>query len=851
MRSRHRSPAAVHIHTTDAPHHWEQGTVSQRQMCFDRVKSLLELAALILAAAMVVGSHQSPTVGYQQAPESADDPSVLAKFVTVVSPVDDAAFGRVINTALNLQNQASGEGRKAVLVLEILPGTSQFHQVHGLAKELLKSSKLSRVKTVAWIPETVTGNNVVLALACDEIVMHPDAELGDIGRGQALDRDEQQQILSLVERRHNPKLSPALVLGMMDPEKRVLKIKLQIGDGKNESESRVVTPEELKELRENQVEIVDVETVKEAGFAKTFSGRQARALDVLAVQTVDSRAELADLYSLPLEALREDPTASDDLRVRLIKVDDMIEPVLETFLERQIDRSLAAGTNLLIFEIDSHGGFLQTSTNLAHRIADLDPKQVRTVAYVPEKAHSGAAIVALGCDEIYMNPEATIGDAGPIEMKPGGQFQHAPQKILGPLVLTLKELAERKDRPPAIAMSMADRNLEVYEVKHRETGRVWFMTEEELHDSDGQWEKGRLVVESGADKLLTIQGARAHELKIAEPPVRDIDELKQQLGVPPGERLVPVGRTWVDTLVFLLNSGPAMFLLIVVGVACIYLELHFMTGLLGIISALCFALFFWSRVLGGTAGWLEIVLFMLGLVFIGLEVFVIPGFGVFGVSGGLLVISSLILASQTFFNLEPYKDFELMARTMGTLSLSLIAVVVFGAAMSRFLPHVPVFNQMILTPPGMADGEHPDEPQLSPEAVGGMRTARGSATLLGQQGVAVSVLRPAGKAMFGDSYVYIIFEDGTDLYWARSRVLEYLSQVAPSLPATPSPMPGCCTIRGLRTRQSSSPDIHFSTSPNSPRYSPWSVKKKRTVRSPAWRPTSSALFRSSRWVFES
>jgi len=47
-----------------------------------------------------------------------------------------------------------------------------------------------------------------------------------------------------------------------------------------------------------------------------------------------------------------------------------------------------------------------------------------------------------------------------------------------------------------------------------------------------------------------------------------------------------------------------------------------------------------------------------------------------------------------------------------------------------------------------------------------------------------------GYSFFGDSYVYIIFDDDTDLYWARSRVLEYLSQVAPSLPETASPQLG-------------------------------------------------------------
>ena len=47
-----------------------------------------------------------------------------------------------------------------------------------------------------------------------------------------------------------------------------------------------------------------------------------------------------------------------------------------------------------------------------------------------------------------------------------------------------------------------------------------------------------------------------------------------------------------------------------------------------------------------------------------------------------------------------------------------------------------------------------------------------------------------GYSFFGDSYIYVIFEDGTDIYWARSRVLEYLSQVAGNLPPQAKPVLG-------------------------------------------------------------
>ncbi len=721
----------------------------------DLFKSLNRVVLVLTIGLLALpGGYRS--AADQEKPPEPKQQNTLAKFITVVSPVED---GKITNTALKLQSEADRENRPAFLVLEITRGPGKFGPIRDLAK-FLTSARLSKVRTVAWIPETVDGNKVILALACNEIVMHPDAELGDIGRGKPVDPDDKQFVLSLVDKRHNAKLSRALVLGMMDPQEAVWKLKVQTGDA-NESETRVVTQEEYKLLRDTKVVIEDVQTLKERGVIGTFSGRQARANDVLAVQTAETRGEVANLYNLPAEALRDDPVGETP-KVALIKIDGMIEPVLETFLERQIDRALSDGVNLLIFEVDSPGGFLLSSTNLAHKIADLDPKKVRTVAYVPKMAMSGAAIISLGCDQIYLHPDAQIGDAGPIEMRKGGQFEHVEGKQLSFLRLTLKELANRKGRPPALTMAMADRNLKVYQVTHKETGRVWYMTEDEIHEANDVWIKGRLVPESEKDLFLTVDGQRAHELKMAEPPVRDLDDLKQRLDLPANKQLVAVERTWVDTLIFLLNTQAAMGLLFVMGVICIYLELHIVTGFFGILSAVCFSLLFWSRFLGGTAGWLEIVLFLLGLACIGMEIFVIPGFGVFGVSGGLLVFASLVLAGQTFgdYNtLDPHADINNLARTVGTLTASLVSVVVSAVILSRYLPHIPILSQMILSPPGTTEGHDPDEPQLLPEYAdepSSTALIEQDASLVGKQGKTVSVLRPAGKAQIEGRYLDVL-----------------------------------------------------------------------------------------------
>ncbi|MBW3543516.1 MAG: hypothetical protein KY476_24960, partial [Planctomycetes bacterium] len=142
-----------------------------------------------------------------------DQPRPLGRFLTVTSPIDSVQFGRVKNAALELQNRAVQENRRAVLVLEIGAGASDLYDVQRFA-DFLTSAEVSRVKTVAWIPETVRGENVIAALAANEIVMHPDAQLGDVGRGEALDQKHMQSVVDRVRGLYNAKLSEGLVQGL-------------------------------------------------------------------------------------------------------------------------------------------------------------------------------------------------------------------------------------------------------------------------------------------------------------------------------------------------------------------------------------------------------------------------------------------------------------------------------------------------------------------------------------------------------------------------------------------------------------------------------------------------------------
>ncbi|MBI1346657.1 hypothetical protein GC163_10255 [bacterium] len=686
----------------------------------------------------------------------ADDPPAppvgpVGQFLTITSPIDDRVLARVSEVALDLEQRARREERPGILILEIRPGTSQYHQVHALAR-LLTSNQLAGLKTVAWIPETVTGPNVLVALACQEIVMQPDAELGDFGRGQDVEPDDEQLILAIAQKRTNPLVSTALVKSMIDPQVQLWRVRIQSGEGK--VETRAATRDEVDTLRQTGAIIEKAEVIKEAGVLGTYRGSTARDLEILVSQIANTRPDVAGLYHLPREALREPVDDEKVQKARLIRVTGVINTLQESFLERQIDRSLRAGAEIIVFEIDSPGGELMASINLSQAIANLDEHHVRTVAYVPREALSGAAIIALGCDEIYMHPTAKLGDAGPIEVRPGMPFERAPEKILSVLRTELKTMAEHKGRPVALCEAMADRSLKVFQATNRDSGRVTYMSEAELNQAAGEWIQGPQVREANGELLLTVEGKRAHELQLAERPVSDLDELKLRLGLPANYRLSPVQKNWVDTTVFILNHPAIVILLFIVAIGSLYIELHFPTGMFGILSVVCFVIFFWSKFLGGTAGWLEILLFALGAGCLALELFVIPGFGVFGLSGILLMLASLVMASQSWGNIEPFQDLRQLGYNLGTFMAAIVACMALALALSRVLPHTPLFESMILSPPGQAPDIH--EPRLSPSLLG--EDVVTASPLLGQRGEAVSLLRPAGKAKIDNRMVDVISE---------------------------------------------------------------------------------------------
>jgi membrane-bound serine protease (ClpP class) len=433
----------------------------------------------------------------------------------------------------------------------------------------------------------------------------------------------------------------------------------------------------------------------------------------------------------------------------IIPVDGVILPQLERFVTRKLEASRKLNADLVILNIDSPGGALDVTLNLADRLRQLS--WAHTVAYVPDEALSGAAIMALACDEIVMDPQARLGDAGPVFAGPDALFRHAPEKIRTDLARRVRDLAEATDRPPALAEAMVDMDLEVFRAVNKDTGQVRFLSQHELDAAEQpeRWEKGPLVIETRAGSFLEVNGRRAVELQLASVTVNGLAELQQRYRV---ERpFVVMKRGAVDVAVDVLNAPLVTAALFVIGAIALYVELSAPgIGLGGLVSALCFTLFFWSRFLGGTAGWLEVILVLAGVLFLAVELFVLPGFGIAGFSGLLLMGTGIVMASQNHLIPQTSRGMSELGISLLVLLGSGIVSLVAAGVLSRYLGSIPILHRLVLRTPSAAD-VGPSDAAAKP-----LPPVRRFQARVGDQGVAESPLRPAGKALFGEEYLDVV-----------------------------------------------------------------------------------------------
>jgi membrane-bound serine protease (ClpP class) len=260
------------------------------------------------------------------------------------------------------------------------------------------------------------------------------------------------------------------------------------------------------------------------------------------------------------------------------------------------------------------------------------------------------------------------------------------------------------------------------------------------------WRRGAKLT-AGDHQPLRLAAKQAADLGVAAQVVDNFDDFKQLYGFESDPRVAEPN--WALELIEALSSPALTVVLLVLGFVGIYVELHAPgTGIGGFVSAVAFLLFFWSKFLHGTAGWLEVLLFVGGICCVLVEILVLPGMGIFGLGGGVMVLASLIFASQTFILPQTASQLAELRDSMSVVAAATTCVVVAAFALRSYLPKSPVLRPLMLNPP---EGDEREDIEYR-EAMADF------SHLVGRRGTAATHLMPAGKAEFDGKLVDVIAE---------------------------------------------------------------------------------------------
>ncbi len=406
-------------------------------------------------------------------------------------------------------------------------------------------------------------------------------------------------------------------------------------------------------------------------------------------------------------------------RVSLVQIHGEVDPGLAAFVKRALEGHRAG--ELVVLEVNTLGGRLDSAIEVRDAVL---AAEATTLCWVHPRAISAGALIALSCDVVAVAPGASIGAATPVTV--GGGDARVDEKLLSYMRQEMASTARQTGRNAEVAKAMVDGDVVV----------------------PGLNRKGELV---------TLDEVKALEWGVADVQAATLDELWQKLERDPPriERLHPSAAESLSR--FFANPTVAVVLM-VLGLFGIVVELLHPKGGLGLLFGLaCLAAFFFGHHVVNLAGWEEAILLLVGLALIGIEYFV-PGHGVFGVVGAHLVLASLFLALIDF-NVPFSVAWESGGVQRALASVFGAVLVTFGlyVAAVRFLPESHLGRKLILqdvvAPPPS------DERGIALEA------------LVGQAGVALTDLRPAGRVEVINRRADARLEVGFARAGARVRVL--------------------------------------------------------------------------------
>lgn len=410
-----------------------------------------------------------------------------------------------------------------------------------------------------------------------------------------------------------------------------------------------------------------------------------------------------------------------------LKIADAIDPRTNRYSELGLEKAKELEADYVILELDTYGGALNDADDIRTRILDFD---IPVYAFINKDAASAGALISIACDSIYMAGGSSIGAATVV----GQDGAAAPDKYQSYMRSIMRSTAEAKGRNPKMAEAMVDEDIDLDSI-------------------------------SMEGKVLTLSVSEAIKFGFCEAKVSNIDEIMKRSGVSEYDiETFELGASEKIIALFLNPFVSGILILIIVG--GIYFELQTPgVGFPILASIVAIILYFVPNYLNGLAENWEIAVFVIGIILIALEVFVIPGFGVAGVLGLAAVLGSLVLV---MLNNDMF-DFSFVAGDQIVISVAVVSAGLLGALILMFvggttLAESRFFKRVALQEIQSADQGYTSKP--IPES------------MMGKKGKTYTVLRPSGKIEI-EGVIYDAFTRGN--YIGEGIEVEVISEEGTSL----------------------------------------------------------------------
>lgn len=417
-------------------------------------------------------------------------------------------------------------------------------------------------------------------------------------------------------------------------------------------------------------------------------------------------------------------------------------------LIRRFDKAKALGAKVIIVEIDSPGGLVTSSMEMSLFVKR--QSDVHTIAFVKNRAISGAAMVAVACDEIWMAPETAIGDCAPIIFRSDGGLETLPAaeraKQESPIIGEFLDSARRNGYNPLVCEAMVNVQKSVYLLQNGK-GDYKAVDEPEYKQltATGEWKPvpGYPNPLDGPTSLLTVHSSDAKMLGLSKGTVASPQALASERNYQIIADLTPgFGEKLVETL----NNPFVRMILLTIFLQALYIALHAPGhGAAEAVAIVSLGLLVGIPLLTGYAQWWEVAMIFVGLGLCAFEIFVFPGHMVSLIAGTIMVLFGLIL---TFAGKEPGgmpgwlpsldQTWHGIQTGLAMVVGGLICSFLLSLWVRRYLPSIPYFRRLILT------ATTGNTAELNPAA----QARKDEWPFIGTVGVAITDLRPGGSVQF-------------------------------------------------------------------------------------------------------